>query len=82
MLFAAGAIGVAIYQKIATGQSLIQTPLLLLGAMLGIMGFQSILMGLVAETQVRTYYESQGKPTYTVRRRLNFPPDADVRRFS
>ena len=34
------------------------------------MGFQSILMGLVAETQVRTYYESQGKPTYTVRRRL------------
>ncbi|MCX6020394.1 MAG: glycosyltransferase, partial [Chloroflexi bacterium] len=68
---------VALFQKFATGVSLIQTPLLLLAAMLVMMGFQSILMGLVAETQVRTYYESQGKPTYTVRRRLGFPPQAE-----
>ena len=33
-----------------------------------IMGFQSILMGLIAELLVRTYHESQGKPTYTVRK--------------
>jgi hypothetical protein len=33
-----------------------------------ILGFQSILMGLIAELLVRTYHEAQQKPTYTVRR--------------
>jgi hypothetical protein len=75
MLLGALSLAVALVQKFVYGVSLIQTPLLLLAAMLMIMGFQSILMGLVAETQVRTYFESQGKPIYTVRRRLNFPPD-------
>jgi hypothetical protein len=32
------------------------------------MGFQSILMGLIAELLVRTYHESQGKTTYTIRK--------------
>jgi len=32
------------------------------------MGGQSILMGLIAELLVRTYHESQDKPTYTVRK--------------
>ncbi len=36
-----------------------------------ILGFQSILMGLIAELLVRTYHESQDKPTYHVRRVLN-----------
>jgi hypothetical protein len=36
-----------------------------------ILGFQSILMGLIAELQVRTYYESQRKPTYTLRETIN-----------
>jgi hypothetical protein len=36
-----------------------------------IMGFQSILMGLIAELLVRTYHESQNKPIYTVRQALN-----------
>lgn len=75
MLFGILAVGIALIQKFATGQSLIQTPLLLLAAMLIMMGFQAILMGLVAEVGMRTYYESQGKAAYTVRRRLNFPPD-------
>jgi len=26
-----------------------------------------VLLGLVAELTVRTYYESQGKPTYSIR---------------
>lgn len=33
-----------------------------------LMGFQSILMGLIAELLVRTYHEAQSKPTYTLRR--------------
>ena len=36
-----------------------------------IMGFQSILMGLIAELLARTYHESQQKPTYTIRRAIN-----------
>jgi len=43
--------------------------------MVAIMGFQSILMGLIAELLARTYHESQGKPTYTIRKVVNFPPN-------
>jgi hypothetical protein len=31
-----------------------------------------ILMGLLSEMVMRTYFESQGKPPYAVRERLNF----------
>ena len=43
------------------------SPLLQIGVMFFIMGFQSILMGLIAELLARTYHESQKKTTYTVR---------------
>jgi glycosyltransferase involved in cell wall biosynthesis len=49
-----------------TGSPLFQT-----SVMFFILGFQSILMGLIAELLVRTYHESQHKPTYTVRTRIN-----------
>lgn len=47
------------------------SPLLPMTAMFFILGFQSILMGLIAEMLVRTYHESQRKPTYTIRTKLN-----------
>jgi hypothetical protein len=43
-----------------------------MSAMFFILGFQSILMGLIAELLVRTYHESQRKPTYTIREMI--PP--------
>lgn len=43
-------------------------PLLLLAVFLFIVGIQFILMGLVAELLIRTYFESQGKTPYIVRR--------------
>ncbi|MEP7133961.1 MAG: glycosyltransferase family 2 protein [Chloroflexota bacterium] len=43
------------------------SPLFQLGVMFFILGFQSILMGLIAELLARTYHESQSKTTYTVR---------------
>jgi len=49
-----------------TGSPLFQT-----SVMFFILGFQSMLMGLIAELLVRTYHESQRKPTYTVRTRIN-----------
>jgi glycosyltransferase involved in cell wall biosynthesis len=47
------------------------SPLLQISAMFFILGFQSILMGLIAELLVRTYHESQRKPTYRIRTLLN-----------
>jgi glycosyltransferase involved in cell wall biosynthesis len=43
------------------------SPLFQLGVMLLILGFQAVLMGLIAELLARTYHESQSKPTYTIR---------------
>ena len=55
------------------------SPLLQVGVMFFIMGFQSILMGLIAELLARTYHESQSKPTYTIREKINIQ-DMDNRR--
>lgn len=46
-------------------------PLLHLGVMLEMVGVQFISMGLLGELMARTYFESQGKPSYTVRSTLN-----------
>jgi len=46
-------------------------PYILIGVMFFILGFQSILMGLIAELLARTYHESQAKPTYTIREMIN-----------
>ena len=43
------------------------SPLFIIAVMVAIMGFQSILMGLIAELLARTYHESQNKPVYTIR---------------
>src|SRR3990172_1016328 len=48
------------------------SPFFQIGVMFFILGFQSILMGLIAELLARTYHESQAKPTYTVREKINF----------
>jgi len=54
------------------GISMISTPLPLVTVM-GIMtGISSILMGLLAEMVVRTYFESQQRTNYMVRERINF----------
>jgi dolichol-phosphate mannosyltransferase len=62
----------ALYLKLFEGLSLIQTPLPLLAVMTFITGFMCILMGLLSEILMRTYFESQGKTSYVVRERLNF----------
>ncbi len=45
-----------------------QSPLFLISTVTGLMGFQSILLGLISELLVRTYHESQGKPIYNVKK--------------
>jgi cytochrome b subunit of formate dehydrogenase len=50
----------------------LESPLFMLSSMFFILGFQSILMGLIAELLVRTYHEAQHKPTYTVKTTIGF----------
>jgi hypothetical protein len=47
-------------------KSFIATPLPLLTVLMVVLGFLSILMGLLAELVIRTYYESQGRTTYRI----------------
>jgi len=60
-----------VVRRIFTLVSVFESPFFPVSLMLMYMGFQSILMGLLAELQVRTYHEAQQKPTYTVRRVIN-----------
>jgi glycosyltransferase involved in cell wall biosynthesis len=62
-----------LYLKIFKGVSMILTPLPLLTALTFLVGFMSLLMGLLAEMLVRTYFESQGRTAYHVRELINFP---------
>jgi dolichol-phosphate mannosyltransferase len=72
LLISGLALAWALVLKYAEGVSLIQTPLPLLSVMTFITGFMCILMGLLSEMLMRTYFESQQKTPYAVRERLNF----------
>jgi len=54
-------------EKIFFGASLANRPLLILGVLLILTGVQLLSLGLIAEMQIRTYFESQRKPIYRVR---------------
>jgi glycosyltransferase involved in cell wall biosynthesis len=56
-----------VYLKVTGLRSFIATPLPLVVVMLVLVGCLSVLLGLVAELTVRTYYESQGKRIYSIR---------------
>ncbi|MGB4600053.1 MAG: glycosyltransferase family 2 protein [Trichlorobacter sp.] len=63
----------ALYMKLFNDYSMNRNPLLILTAFLAFMGVQFIALGLLGELNARTWYESQGKPVYTVRERVNEP---------
>lgn len=60
-----------VLRRLIVGEHLIRSPLLQMGTMLFVMGFNSILLGLIAEQLTRTYHEAQSKPTYTLKRKIN-----------
>ncbi|MBL8080168.1 MAG: glycosyltransferase family 2 protein [Anaerolineales bacterium] len=59
------------FRRVFASVSVTFSPLFQTSMMFFILGFQSILMGLIAELLVRTYHESQRKPTYTIRTMIN-----------
>ncbi len=66
------------YIRLFGGQAIGDRPLLLLGILLLFTGLQLVTLGLLAEMQARTYHESQGKPTYYIRKLLDTPIDEPV----
>lgn len=63
------------YEKIVNDIYVYRQPSLLVGVFLFTVGFNLILLGLLAELIVRTHHESQAKPVYLVRERRNFEED-------
>ncbi|MCA1829069.1 MAG: glycosyltransferase family 2 protein [Myxococcales bacterium] len=64
----------ALYYKLTGQKAFVETPLPLLTVMFTLVGALSLLMGLLAELVIRTYYESQNKRPYLVAEELNRPP--------
>jgi len=48
-----------------------KNPLLLLAVLFAVLGVMLVMMGLIAELLVRIYHESQGKPIYLVKEKIN-----------
>ena len=69
LLFGAGAAVTSYlgFVRIVMAESIGGRPLLMLGILMIIMGVQLISMGLLGEITIRTYHESQSKPTYVIR---------------
>ena len=84
LLLGLGTLGlsIAVVMKYTTGPGMTQNPLTTLGVMAELMGVQFLSLGLMGEVLARIYYESQGKPSYTVRetRNLQLPAPRVVSR--
>lgn len=70
LMFLTGFLGILFLavRKMLIEVDILTSPIFIISVLLALMGFQSILMGLIAELLVRTYHESQQKATYTVRK--------------
>jgi glycosyltransferase involved in cell wall biosynthesis len=73
IIFSTLALLALLIRRVFWSVPVLTSPFFLIAVMFVIMGFQSILMGLIAELQVRTYYESQDKTTYNVLKTMGFP---------
>jgi glycosyltransferase involved in cell wall biosynthesis len=67
MTISSGVLIFLIFRRIINSISVLGSPFFQISVMLFVLGFQSILLGLIAELLMRTYHESQGKPTYEIK---------------
>ena len=64
--------GIALYFKLTGQKDFVETPLPLFSGLFFVVGILMILMGIIAEIQMRTYYESQNRDSYQVKEKINF----------
>mgnify|MGYP001576265074 CR=1 FL=1 len=78
--------GLAVYYKVSGQKDFIETPLPVLTALFFIIGVLFVLIGLLAEMIMRVYHETQRRPIYSIKEKINFPaeggspPEADAPR--
>jgi dolichol-phosphate mannosyltransferase len=74
LAFAAATVSamVSLYLKFSGIATIIQTPLPTISAVFYIVGIEMILMGVMAEILMRTYYETQQKMPFSIKERINF----------
>ncbi|GAB3687453.1 glycosyltransferase family 2 protein [Spirosoma flavus] len=77
-LVSLAAVLLAAFFKITGQKDLVETPLPTIGSMFFIVGIQLVLMGVLAEILMRTYYESQHKMPYSVKETINFGQESEV----
>lgn len=65
--------GWALALKYGWDVSLIETPLPLLAATIGLSGVLFVLLGIIAEVQARIYFEARGRPPYKISRLVEQP---------
>jgi glycosyltransferase involved in cell wall biosynthesis len=70
-LFSLLALGTAVWFKATGRKDFVETPLPVITAMFFIIGILMILMGIIAEVLMRTYYESQNKVPYSIKNKIN-----------
>lgn len=63
---------VAVVFKLIHYRNFVATPLPIFSALFIIVGVQLIVMGILAEILMRTYYESQDKKPYSIKEKINF----------
>ena len=68
LVLAVAIFGWAVVLKYAWDVTLIQTPLPLLAATIGLSGVLFLLLGIIAEVQARIYFEARGRPPYKIKR--------------
>lgn len=66
----------AFYLKVFKGIDLDHTPLLIFSAVFVIVSVQLLLMGILADLVMRTYFESQDKKTYKIKEAVNLESDS------
>jgi glycosyltransferase involved in cell wall biosynthesis len=65
--------GFVLYQKLTPPYVFVhKNPLFILAVIMSVIGVQFLVLGLLAEILVRTYFESRRRPSYQVRARINF----------
>jgi glycosyltransferase involved in cell wall biosynthesis len=62
----------AVYYKLTGQKDFVETPLPLFSAIFFVVGILMIMLGINAEIQMRTYYESQQRESYLIKEKVNF----------
>ncbi|MBI4657115.1 MAG: glycosyltransferase family 2 protein [Elusimicrobia bacterium] len=71
LIFISGLLAMAtLYNKFYHGIFVKDQPLFLVAILLSIIGFQMLLLGLLAEIMVRIYYETGRKPSYFIKEKI------------